>query len=190
MVIYNVNDFYLVFHLNRYNKEMKRKLFKITLLILISAATEQLSAKECSETKTERFINNENGTTDDLKTNLTWMTCPIGLSGDNCQKGQIQHVTWLNALNIGLTSTFNQKSNWRLPKRNELLSLIETDCIPLNKATINNNAFPNTPKGFFWSASKRHDNSMLAQAINFSDGLDYEKDRFQYYYVRLVKTSE
>jgi len=173
-------------------KKTYQKTVRSIASLLIILLSNSLMAYECASAKDDRFIKQLNGTTHDTHTNLIWMTCPIGLSGSNCQTGEIQRFSWLSSLNIGLESTFNQKSDWRLPTRAELLNIVEPHCTQSTNqsttASIDSKAFPNTPKSFFWSSSRRHDNLPLAQSINFADGLDYQRDRFQYYYVRLVRS--
>ena len=170
---------------------MNKTRYIVTLLLsifLCSTYPIQSFASNCENKDKQRFIVSE-GTTFDSKTGLFWMTCPLGLSGDQCEKGIIKSSTWLSALNSALESTFEQFNNWRLPSNAELLSIVETNCEQSARlAKTNITAFPNTPASFFWSSTKIRDNSRKAHAINFSDGLSYEKNRFQYYYIRLVRT--
>jgi len=145
-----------------------------------------------ADDSTNRFIDNKDNTITDKQTGLVWMKCPIGLSGNVCQNGQIESMSWLTALEVGLNAVHGNHADWRLPNKMELLSLITNpnDKDSENKSVfINLQAFPNTPAGAFWTSFRRRDSNRLTQMINFADGLGYEKDRFQYYYVRLVRTN-
>ena len=146
-----------------------------------------------AQSNLNRFIDNADSTVTDKTTGLIWMKCPIGLSGSNCQNGKIDSMSWLTALDVGLNTTHANKTDWRLPNKMELLSLISEP--QLNEVTnkpvfINTQAFPNTPAGAFWTSFRRRDINRLTQMVNFADGLGYEKDRFQYYHVRLVRTAD
>jgi hypothetical protein len=57
---------------------------------------------------------------------------------------------------------------WRLPTKDELLSIVDTS--HANPA-INPNAFPNTPSTFFWSSSPVVGVSDIAWGVHFSGGL-------------------
>jgi len=154
----------------------------ITLLIMLSFSS------SIAQSNSKRFIDNADNTVTDKQTGLIWMKCPIGLSGSHCEKGQIKRMSWLTALDTGINTTHANKSDWRLPSKMELLGLISEPQSTINPVFINTTAFPNTPAGAFWTSFRRRDISRLTQMVNFADGLGYEKDRFQYYYVRLVRT--
>lgn len=148
----------------------------LTYLISLLCIT-NVTAQECND----QFKVQENGTIFDANTQLVWMACPLGLSGHGCKTGEAETMSWITAIDTGL------KSQWRMPTKNELLSLIDRQC---KDSKFNTAIFPNTPSTFFWTASKRRDNSQLALAVNFADGLEYDKNRFQYYFVRFVKNLE
>ncbi len=64
----------------------------------------------------------------DASTGLTWRTCVDGLSGAACATGSATAFTWQQALArvTALNAAgFAGHSDWRLPNRNELLSLVD-----------------------------------------------------------------
>ena len=59
------------------------------------------------------------------------------------------------------------REGWRLPTMEELLSIVdETQSCP----TIDPKAFPDTPKGTFWTASPCEDDPNQAWVVDFSIG--------------------
>ena len=113
------------------------------------------------------------GTVLDTYTGLTWKTCPEGLSGATCATGTIVTGTWADALNRVATvnaapSTLGAGfSDWRLPNRAELASLIERQCAT---PAINTTLFPATPSQSFWSSTGYAQIGAVAWAVDFGSG--------------------
>jgi hypothetical protein len=87
-----------------------------------------------------RYALNANGTVVDKKTGLMWMRCPLGETWSNgiCT-GSIQHYKWQSALQIAESTVFAGLSDWRLPNKKELHSIVERRCY---NPAINLTAFP------------------------------------------------
>lgn len=81
----------------------------------------------------------------DIQSGLIWKQCSEGLSGEGCDFGMVENVTWQGALEIA--KLLNQSSgfagylDWRLPNLKELNSLLALNC---SSPSINVNLFPNT----------------------------------------------
>jgi len=158
-------------------------MMKKKLLILLLLCTAHASfASDCADSD-KRYQDNRDGSIIDKQSGLMWTKCPIGLSGAQCQRGQTQKHTWLAALDVATNFDFLNKQDWRLPSKNELMSLVDASCSP---TLIDHSIFPDSDISIFWSSSKRRDDN-LAQYVDFKDGLEYSKSRFQYYSVRLVR---
>lgn len=155
-------------------------------LLLISALsvlpTTTAIAQECSTDFTStapntRFIDNDNGTILDLKTNLTWMRCPLGKKWNQDKMtcdGTATGVYWQSALNdvqaINKSPTnplhkFGGKEEWRLPNIKELVSLKEAACY---HPAVNEKAFPGgftyelgDTKVTLWSSTPTGDGSQI-----------------------------
>ena len=73
--------------------------------------------------------------------------------------------------------------DWRLPVRNELLSIADL----LKSPSIDTSYFPNSLSSIYWSSSPYSSISGNAWAIYFSSGLSREFGHDNNYYVRLVR---
>jgi hypothetical protein len=99
---------------------------------------------------------NADGTATDATTGLTWDRCSIGQVLDNGScTGTAAQVGWSAALvrsTTANTASYKGFTDWRLPSKNELESLVD-----ITKATapvIDAIVFPNTPAaGSYWSST-------------------------------------
>ncbi len=139
-----------------------------------------------------RYTDNGDGTVTDKATGLMWKQCSEGQSTTNsaCDTGALATYTWQGALQqaeaLNSGGGFAGYTDWRLPNRNELASLVERQCW---SPAINTNLFPGT--GWFsayWSSSPSASSSGSAWFVNFYDGevLSYYKSSARYV-VRLVR---
>lgn len=128
------------------------------------------------------------GTVTDTRTGLMWKRCSEGQTWDgntNTCTGNASDYTWAEALNHALALTDAGHDDWRLPNRNELLSLVEY--CTFNPA-INADVFPNMPSyPYFWSASPSAYSSSSAWYVYFSDGHSYYEARDSNFRVRAVR---
>ncbi len=167
---------------------------------LLAACDSQLPLPEINPDI--RYIDNGDDTITDKQTGLMWKQCSEGLmtttTACNAPDTQPQpnstenKFSWssamkqakdVNALNNG--SGFAGHTDWRLPNRNELASLIAHRCA---NPSIRDNLFPNTYQAGYWSSSPYSNHSEKAWVINFSIGtLQTAKKMFLSNYVRLVR---
>ena len=128
------------------------------------------------------------GTVTDKVTTLIWKQCPEGLSGSKCDAGTIDTLTWEEALERANTVNdgdgFAGSTDWRLPNRNELLSLSALDRYD---PAINITVFLGNPSAGFWSTSPYAGYSYRAWYVNFSYGNDSYDRRSDTYRLRLVR---
>ncbi|TDY71808.1 uncharacterized protein DUF1566 [Leptospira meyeri] len=89
-------------------------------------------------------------TTTDNVAGLVWKTCTEGQSGNGCT-GSPSNFTFYNAVNacaylnlLNSGSGYAGRTNWRLPTRQEMATLIEYGEAYLSIEKINSNAFPNS----------------------------------------------
>ena len=152
-----------------------------------SSGTQTVKKYIVNEWPDDRYIVHANGTVTDKVTTLIWKQCPEGVSGPKCS-GTTTTLTWKKALEqakeVNDGGGFAGSTDWRLPNRNELLSLSALDRY---KPAINITVFPGTPpKADFWSASPSVDysyGSEYALYFDFYDGKDSHS--FRYYTARL-----
>ncbi len=134
---------------------------------------------------TTDYVDQGDGTVTHSPTGLTWKRCAQGQtwSGSSCT-GTASTYTWDQANALTGAVAFAGQSDWRLPSRDELLSLVEyTRFSPAINATI----FPATPSSDFWSGSPYAYYSYYAWYLNFDDGNAYGNFRSYDNAVRLVR---
>ena len=95
----------------------------------------------------------------DSEMGLMWKQCPEGLTGANCDQGNLLVVNWQDALNRSAVANagagYAGQHDWRLPNITELTSLIAFNC---HQPAINETAFPNTVAdgaGYYHSSTPR-----------------------------------
>lgn len=148
----------------------------LALAVLLGAAP--LAQAACNgidiaaDTPDARFKDGAGGVADSA-TGLTWKRCPEGMSGAACDSGTALTGNWGEALarvatvNAAGATLGEGHSDWRLPNRNELASLVERKC---TAPAINATVFPRTPAQSFWTASPYSLNAGLAWYVDFNAG--------------------
>jgi hypothetical protein len=104
----------------------------------------------------ESYTDNGDGTVTDNVTGLMWQ-----------QVVSTTTYNWAQALAYCPKLTLAGHSDWRLPSRIELVSIVDlgvTSGVPIN-ATY----FPSTPVGWFWSSSPWAGSSRYAWGVGFGD---------------------
>ena len=99
--------------------------------------------------------------------------CPMSLCNTQSYIKAINHQKLCN------------KSNWRLPTREELRSIISYQ-IKYPGPVVDQRFFPNTLSQFYWSSVPDANNKDSAWGIGFSFGYDYAYFKSDHGYVRLV----
>jgi hypothetical protein len=129
-------------------------------------------------------MDNLNGTVTHNLTGLMWKQCAEGLSGASCATGSATTFTWANALVQAKNANFASHTDWRLPNKKELESIVES--CGQNPA-INQTLFPATPALDFWSGSSYVPDPSYAWLVHFYPGSTFAADRAYFNYVRLVR---
>ncbi|MCI5180337.1 MAG: DUF1566 domain-containing protein [Candidatus Electrothrix sp. AW3_4] len=116
---------------------------------------------------------NGNGIVTDNETRLIWQ-----------QNGSASAMTWQDALAYCAELNLGGDTDWRLPNRNELQSIIDYEQYgPAVDSTI----FPNTI-GTFWTSTTQPDATDNAYVVNFTSGrIIYADKDTGLYYVRAVR---
>lgn len=163
---------------------MKKIIFDLRLQTIITVLisliiTTPILAQTCNDeipatSKDSRYQNHGDGTITDTKTELMWKRCSEGQTGEQCDAGYVTNFTWRESLNYienaNITGGFSSYSDWRLPNRKELESLVEEACY---SPAINMNIFPNTPNLFYWSSSRYPASTIYVWGVNFEAGDSY-----------------
>ncbi len=92
--------------------------------------------------------------------------------------------TWQEAMDNCDTLDFAGQTDWRLPSRKELVTLLDYyQYAPATDTT----AFPDTPAGNFWSSSSYPDNTSLAMRTDFNAGITSYHQKTNTYNSRCVR---
>jgi hypothetical protein len=128
----------------------------------------------CDKTD-QRFSDLTDGTVADAKTGLMWKQCQEGSSGSACTEGtpfgfsQVTDITnRVSAVNTSSSSTGLGYSDWRIPTKNELASLVNRACT--GGPVINADFFPGTESASYVSATYDANNADQFWFVSFLDG--------------------
>lgn len=122
----------------------------------------------------ESYTDDKDGTVLDNITQLMWQ-----------QTGPTTKYTWEEAVAYCPTLSLGGHTDWRLPSRIELMSLVEPGSSSPN---INGTYFPGTPLGSFWSISLVTDQEASgAWAVGFYNGGTFNAEVTDSNYVRCLR---
>ena len=139
-----------------------------------------------TEERIGRFIVRDDGTALDTKTGLTWCRYAVGQHWENGEvKGNAENMVWTDSVKAAEKFKLTTENfNWRLPKFNELWSILETNHSPV----INLKVFPKTPiekfDYFFWSSDS--EGILNAHVMCFKEGHSGSIPKNNLAYLRLV----
>lgn len=157
----------------------------LALLPVSPAAAQSCKDSIPATTPAARFTIHKDGTVTHNSTGLVWMRCSLGQSwdGKTCT-GDALALNWQKALQAASQHTFAGHSDWRLPNKNELASIVEERCAA---PAINDKIFPRTPGVFFWSSSPYAGLADGAWSVDFGYGSINASVKSGDLHVRLVR---
>ncbi len=126
------------------------------------------------------FVNNGNGTVTDTSTGLTWEI----KTDDGGARDKDNKYTWRQALSYCENLNLAGHTDWRLPDREELRSIV--DYSKYNPA-IDETYFPNTQSSSYWSSSPYAGNAGYAWSMYFFSGYDNNNYKSYSFCVRAVR---
>lgn len=159
------------------NRSLKNRTLGRLLIsaLALSLATQSLAECQGSDntavpeaTPSETFFDFGDGTVLHRRTQLVWMRCALGQSwtGTDCSN-EADLLDWPAALQAADQAADAGRTDWRLPNRNELASIVETRC---HGPTINGQIFPATPVQGFWTSSPAIGLNDAAWMLDFDEG--------------------
>ena len=155
----------------------------------------------------DRYRDNVDGTVTDVRTRLQWMRCSLGQTwqGETCV-GAAKKYAWQAALDavkaLNRQGGYASYRDWRVPKKKELQTLVycsngqpktwnDTGEIckgdDLERPTLYQPAFPNTPGLWYWSSSTHGDFPDYVFNVSFVDGHVPTDHKLGGNHVRLVR---
>jgi len=174
------------------NHHWPRAWVLLVLILGVNAHASSLCAGNentaiAATTPSADFSDNGDGTVTHHTTGLIWQRCSLGQSWDgvNCT-GEATVFSWPEALAAAVQHSLAGFSDWRLPNKNELASIVEYRCY---QPAINNQQFPNTPSAWYWSSSPGANESGNAWDVSFDGGSVYSRNKYDSSHVRLVRAA-
>lgn len=132
-----------------------------------------------------RFVVLPDGMVKDTTHKLLWMQCSIGQSwnGSNCI-GEVNRLPWASAIKTATTLQYGSITDWRLPNKNELNTIVETAC---TQPAINTTIFPQTVNRAYWTSSPYDSEAKYLWVVFFSNGTILPQPGSSTAAIRLVK---
>jgi hypothetical protein len=169
-------------------KRVSKSLICLSLMLVLFPVA--VLAQVCKEsivatTPDGNFTPHQNGTALHKTTGLMWMRCSLGQvwDGKDC-RGAAEKFPWQGALQASQNFRFAGYSDWRLPNKNELESLVEERC---SAPAINATVFPAAPSAYFWTSSPYVGLSSGAWSVDFAFGSINASVKTASIHVRLVR---
>ena len=126
-------------------------------------------------------LNSSNGVVSDNSTNLEWQD---DYSDNN---NTIKQTTWQNAIDYCESLTLNAQNDWRLPNKNELLSIV--DYSKSNPSIAEQ--FTNTSNDYYWSSTTPQSFHNHAWVVYFGYGYTTRNaNKYDSNYVRCVRAGQ
>ena len=162
------------------------------IMLLYSYVGSGRTAQNCQESIAPTAPNSKfrvnNGTVSDKTTGLMWMRCSLGQewNGETCS-GSAEGYSWADGLKTAAEYEFAGYTDWRLPNKNELESIVEGRCF---SPAVNTGIFPATPSTYFWSSSPYAAVSDGAWSVDFGYGTVNASVKSGLIHIRLVRDDE
>ncbi|WP_200249183.1 DUF1566 domain-containing protein [Thiococcus pfennigii] len=138
-----------------------------------------------------RLLDPGDGTLVDEARGLQWKRCSEGQAwaadSGGCA-GPAAVYNWPQALDWAAAARFAGHDDWRLPAREELLTLVAPGC---TGPAIDLTQFPATPAYAYWSATPFEYFERLAWAVYFNAGkAGYSPKDYGFFHIRLVRDAD
>lgn len=129
-------------------------IFVFSLSGRISEAAQICYTDMLQTSPASKFTDNGNGTVTDNRTGLMWSVCAQGQtwSGGRCS-GEHATLNWRVALAVARTqndASYLGYSDWRVPNKNELSSILELSC---RNPAVNTTVFPDAANAIYWTST-------------------------------------
>lgn len=120
-----------------------------------------------------QYVDNDNGTLTDRRTNLTWYRCSAGQIWSNGKcKGRPIVRNFNDAQEWAQQANVADMTGWRLPEIDEMVELVEKDC---RSPSLDTNAFPGIEAENYWSSEDNFWISAMAWSLFWFKGEYYSR---------------
>lgn len=150
------------------------KFFCFSLTIFIVKAQAECNTTVGATSSSEHFVDLGNGTVEDKRTGLVWSKCSAGSvwrsESGRCEEQArgVSEFLWQDALIYASNLNVQADSDWRLPNKKELASIVEYACFA---PAINQEFFPQTHSSNYWTATPLpYTQPLKVVAVDFSSG--------------------
>jgi len=123
------------------------------------------------------FSRDSSGIVADNATGLAWQDD----YSDNA--GEVKSATWQDALVYCQELSLGGKSDWRLPNKNELFSIVDMSKYDSAISSV----FTNVASNYYWSSTSHGLVSSFAWIVLFNDGNVFRNSKTDEYSVRCVR---
>jgi hypothetical protein len=165
----------------------------VLIISLLMTGSAVAQTQNCDTSKQEsspasRFIDQGNGAIKDTQTSKLWLRCAVGMkwSGRSCEEKTTTHTYFEALAQVERINkqAYAQRSNWRLPTRDELTSIVEQRCF---NPAINLDVFPYSPQSGFWTSTENAGlTSTRIEIVHFLNGDTYIANKNQLWRLRLI----
>ena len=142
---------------------------------------EKLVTETLEKAQPTRFIDNGDYTVTDPKTGLTWIKDPTALD-----KKFSKTMTYEDADKACKELNIGGLKDWRLPTREELLTIVDLT----RYSPAIDPIFVNTKCSWYWTSTPYAGYSDGAWIVYFANGYTYGDGKAYEYYVRPVRSSQ
>jgi hypothetical protein len=164
---------------------LSASLLLLAIFIPFDAVAQNCKPSIAATTNEATFTLTRDGTAIHQVTGLMWMRCSLGQKWDgNGCLGEAATFSWGGALQAANRNVFAGHTDWRLPNKNELETILEESC---SAPAINARVFPATPPAYFWTSSPYYSLGRGAWSIDFAYGLVNASVKSGNLNVRLVR---
>lgn len=155
-------------------KQLIKLGFIFTVAFVFSSSAFSACVEQYDREKPDHmYVADANGNVTDLETGLIWYRCPVGTTWNNgagtCD-GTVQQLSWQDALNTADSASLGGQTDWRLPNKKALSSLVDISC---SNPAINNDIFPLAGGvSKLWTSTHSVGSAKKAWQIKYKNGDD------------------
>lgn len=131
-----------------------------------------------------RFVDNGDGTITDNATGLMWVQDPYQIGGVWAAAGNPTSMTWNNAIDNCLALNYAGHTDWRLPNRIELISIVD---LGRYSPAIDTTFFVGARSSWYWTSTALKNVPAWKWYVDFLNGNSERRHNSESRYPRPVR---